>query len=439
MFGMQLVHRGAGSSERSAHRLGRHTKVATVVLSIGLLAAGCGVGSGGSSPSYAPPTQGQGPNGAFYAVPSVASGTLNGQLLYYTPATSGQISNATLTTVAYASTDAQGAPDVVTGTVIVPTAPWLSLSPRPIVDYAVGTQGLGQTCAPSKEFTNGLEYEDPNINAALGAGYAVAVSDYQWSGTTNTAPPTYMVGLAQGHAVLDMARVAPQVPGSGLSSKASVFIWGYSQGGNAAGEAGQMWSSYAPDVNLKGVAAGGVPGDLPAVGVSLDGSAFAGFLFATVIGFHGAYPDLPFSTLINSAGVTALANVETQCEATIVTNYAGQSITQYTVGGITIQQALAEGNWTPDLLANSPGQPGSSIPVPVYNYRGAVDEVIPTAVEDGVYANWCASGTVIQSNTYTGEHALSDFEAQSDVLTFISNQLAGKTPVNSCTTNNKTL
>lgn len=426
-------------------RPGRRGALLTT-MAVALLAAACGLpgGSTGGSPPpspYTPPTRGQGPNGAFYAIPSVPTGTVNGQLLYYMPAKSTQINNATLTTVAYASTDASGAPDVVTGTVIVPTAAWTGSGPRPLVDYAVGTQGLGQSCAPSKLMTSSslLEYEDPNINAAVGAGYAVAVTDYQWSGTTNTPPPTYMVGLSQGHAVLDIARAAPQVPGSGLSPNAPVIVWGYSQGGNAAGEAGQLWKRYAPDVNLVGVAAGGVPGNLPAVGIALNGGLGAAFLLSTIVGFHGAYPSLPFTSLIDAAGTKALASLETQCVVTALTGYAGQSISQYTQGGITIQQALAEGNWTPDLLANSPGQPGSSIPVPVYNYRGQVDEIIPTSVEDSVYANWCASGTVVQAKTYPGDHVLTDFEAQSDVLGFIANTLAGKAPVDSCTTNPKSL
>ncbi len=434
------VRDGSGSIGRRTRRTAAGALGAAV---LAMVAAACGTPSPfPPTPNpYTAPSQGNGPNGSFYAIPPVPSGTLNGQLLYYVPATSGQINNANLWTVAYASTDAVGAPDVVTGTVVVPTAAWSGSGPRPIVSYAVGTQGLGSDCAPSKMLVSGLEYEDPNINAAVAAGYAVAVTDYQWGGTTNTPPLQYMVGLSAGHAVLDMARVAPQIPNSGLSLGAPVIVWGYSQGGNAAGMAGQLWKTYQPSVNLIGVAAGGVPGDLPAVGISLDGGAFAGFELATVVGFHAAYPDLPFTSLMNATGSAAVtqATQHGECVGNDVTDYAGKSLTNYTVGGTTITQALALGNWTPDLLANSPGNPGSSIAVPVYNFRGLIDEIIPTTVEDGVYANWCKDGTVVQAATYPGDHALTIFEGQSDVLTFISNRLAGKTPVNSCTTNPSSL
>lgn len=90
-------------------------------------------------------------------------------------------------------------------------------------------------------------------------------------------------------------------------------------------------------------------------------------------------------------------------------------------------------------MANSPGQAGAHIAVPVFMYRAALDEVIPTSVEDAVYANLCATGTVIQSATFPGDHALTDFEAQSMGLAFIAARLAGTAPTDSCTTNPKTL
>src|SRR5262245_4328844 len=44
--------------------------------------------------------------------------------------------------VLYRSVDALGQPMAVTGTVLVPTSPWL-IGSRPLVTYAVGTRGLG--------------------------------------------------------------------------------------------------------------------------------------------------------------------------------------------------------------------------------------------------------------------------------------------------------
>jgi hypothetical protein len=106
--------------------------------------------------------------------------------------------------VLYRSTDALGEPMAVSGTVLVPTAPWAGPGSRPLVSYAVGTRSLGDDSAPSYTLSQGAEYEGLFVKGLLDQGWAVAVSDYQGLGTPGLH--TYLVGPAQGHAVLDMAR-----------------------------------------------------------------------------------------------------------------------------------------------------------------------------------------------------------------------------------------
>lgn len=425
------------ASERhtiSKFRVGAYAAMAFVTLMCAAL-----VGTVGTSSASSAPVEGNGPNGNFWTVPAAPAGSTHGQLLYYNLSFVTQLDGATTWTVAYVSSDASGNPIVVTGTVAVPTAKWTGPGARPIVDFAVGTQGLGVICAPSRAFADGLEYEDPNINAALGKGYAVIISDYQWGGTNNTPVTTYMVGLSEGHTVLDIAKAALQLPPAGLTSASPVIVWGYSQGGGAAVEAGELQPTYAPSVHLIGVAAGGVPGNLPAVGAALDGGEGAGFLFMTIVGFHSAYPSLPYASLMNSAGTTMVANISTQCEGDDLLLYSGQHLSQYTLGGLTEAQVVQDGNWIPDLTLNSPGMPGAHVSVPMFNYAGTEDEIIPPAVENATYANLCATGTVVQSSTLATDHIFGDFEFQGQVLTFIANRVNGATPTNSCLTNSSTL
>lgn len=385
------------------------------------------------------PTLGNGPSGNFWTVPAVPAGAADGQLLYYNMSFVLQLNNVVTWNVAYVSTDASGNKIVVTGTVAVPSEPWTGKGPRPVVDFAAGTQGMDQTCAPSRQLTGGFEYEDPNIQSAISAGYVVVITDYQWGGTTNTPATTYMVGLAEGHAVLDIAKAVLQLPPAAVTSKNPVVVWGYSQGGGAAAEAGEQWPTYAPSVHLVGVAAGGVPGNLVAVGSALDGSVGAGFLFQTILGFHSAYPSLPYASVMNSAGVSLMASLQTQCVATVLLDYQNQHLSQYMVGRLSEQQVVAEGNWIPELEANSPGLPGAHIAVPVFNYAGTQDQIIPPAVENSTYANLCATGTVVQSSTLATDHIFGEYLFQSQVLTFMADRFAGDVPVNSCTTNHSSL
>ena len=301
----------------------------------------------------------------------------------------------------------------------VPSVPWFS--------------GNGQLLYYNTQLTSQI------INADLGAGYAVIVTDYDWAGTTNTPPTGYMVGLGEGHAVLDIAKAALQLPGAGLTAASPVIVAGYSQGGGAALEAGEQWPTYAPSVHLVGISAGGVPGDLPAVGTALDGAFGAGFLFATVLAFHSAYPSLPFTSLINSAGVSLMAALEVQCVGTELLDYTNQQMSQYTVGGLTEAQVVGKGNWIPVLKANSPGLPGAHVNVPMFNYAGSADDIIPPAVENATYANLCATGSVVQALTQPVDHAIGEFSFQSQVLAWEANTFAGGTVTNSCLTNKTAL
>ncbi|MGH3739412.1 MAG: hypothetical protein ACRDT6_27990, partial [Micromonosporaceae bacterium] len=100
----------------------------------------------------------------------------------------------------YRSTSATGAPNAVSGTVLVPRVAW-SAGARPLVSYAVGTHGLGPECAPSYKLASGTEDESGAFGLALRRGWAVVVTDYEGLGTPG--PHTYVAGPALGHAMLD--------------------------------------------------------------------------------------------------------------------------------------------------------------------------------------------------------------------------------------------
>ncbi len=268
------------------------------------------------APSGASATPAEGPSGsAFYTPPSPTPTGTAGGLVWYRPATVNL--NVTLPsfkawTVLYQSTDQHGRPDWVTGTVIVPTAKWSGQGERPVVTYAEGTQGLAQSCAPSLQMAAGTEYDGGAIIESLKKGYAVTVTDYQ--GYTNGAVPTYAAGKAEGQAVLDVVRAGRQVPGSGIGASAPVIVWGYSQGGQAAGWAAELQPSYAPDVKMVGLAAGGVPANLQAIGEFDNASVGTAFGLDGLIGLSAAYPEeFNLASISNAAGLEAAGKLLHEC------------------------------------------------------------------------------------------------------------------------------
>jgi Secretory lipase len=341
--------------------------------------------------------------------------------------------------VQYVSTDVHGTKIAVSGTVAVPQARWTGPGPRPVVAFNPGTLGLGPQCAFSKQLAGAFqdEYEGDNIAAILKAGWAVAATD--GVGYLNGEVHTYVVGRNAGHALLDIARTAFQVPGGGLSPAAPVGIWGYSEGGQASLWAAQLAASYAPALNVAGAAAGGVPGDLKVTAAALNGGPFAGFLADAVIGLHAAYPDMPFTALLNSTGTAAVSQAESLCVAGTVAAFAGARIENYTTRHLSLDQIYAlhgpEGTWGEIVASQKLGTGlGTTYKIgfPVLQYRGLADEVIPAATENATHEAYCAAGVTTQWNTYPGDHILTDNEAIGDVTGWFTARFAGQPATGNC-------
>ena len=109
------------------------------------------------------------------------------------------------------ATNRRGRSLAVSGTVLVPSAAWVGPGARPVIGYAPGTQGMADRCAPSRQFSEGLEYEAIGIEGLLARGYAVAMTDYEGLGTEGVH--TYMDRVSQGRALLDVVRAASRQHG----------------------------------------------------------------------------------------------------------------------------------------------------------------------------------------------------------------------------------
>lgn len=298
----------------------------------------------------------------------------------------------------------------MTGTVFVPSGEWQGSGERPVISYATGTHGLSLTCAPSKKFDAGLDYEAANIAAALERGYTVVVSDYP--GYTNGSEfPYYLVGQAQANAAMDIVRAAYQIPGAGISDEAKVGIWGYSQGGQTAAWIGETMQEYAPELNIVGIAQGGVPGDFLVTADYLNGSTGMSFLLSAVLGLEQQYPDeLPIDDYINANGESAIAAAKNQCVFESLFALINTRLSDYTQNGQSLQQLLDE---IPRAEAVVVGQNVGEreIPVPVYQYHGQADEFIPLGQAYELKEKYCDLGTPVKFDLYPSEHIATQFQA----------------------------
>jgi hypothetical protein len=256
----------------------------------------------------------------------------------------------------------------------------------------------------------------------------------------------YVVGANAAHALLDIARTTSQVPGAGLTKGTKVGIWGYSEGGQASLWAAQLAKSYAPDVNVVGAAAGGVPGDLKLVAKQLNGGPFAGFAVDAVLGLSVSYPNLPFQTLLNAEGKKAIEIGKTNCLYGTLANFVGAKIENYTTAGYTLDQLYAlkgpDGStWGQAVddqkLGVGIGKPGTGakyeLGFPTYQYRGAADEIINWQAMNNTRDAYCKAGIVTDwDQGFPGEHLTTDGIAVDNAVKWLSDRFAGKTTKGNC-------
>ncbi|MGO1054598.1 lipase family protein [Crossiella sp. CA198] len=325
--------------------------------------------------------------------------------------------------ILYRSTSATGAPMAVSGTILVPRTPSTG-KPRQLVSYAVGAHGLHETCAPSYKMRTGTENEVALIGQFLFAGFAVVITDYQGLGTPG--PHTMAVGPAAGHAMLDAARAAQKTPGPELGV-GPVGIYGYSQGGQAASHAGELQPSYAPELQVAGVVAGGIPRDLRQLFPIIDGGPFSALMIGAVSGHMGAYPDLP-EQFINEAGKKLIAKQRTECIiGTMLLTGAFKWLKDLT----TVPDPIKDPRWDARLAADVPGSHKPTAPVLLFH--GDFDEVIPFKIAKPLLADYCARGATVEwRTTHLTEHILGNIAGVPMAVDWLKSRFAGVPAATSC-------
>jgi hypothetical protein len=371
------------------------------------------------------------PAGDFYQAPSPLPAGQPGALIRARPATVlATALAATATTVMYHSRDAQDADIAVTGTVFTPTQPWTGAGSRPWVDLAVGTQGLGSQCAPSKQFVATTEQELEPVELLLAHGWGVAVSDYE--GYTTGSVPTYVAGVSEAHTVLDMARAARSVAGTGISAGTRWATMGYSQGGGASGWAASLAPSYAPDLNLVTDVSGGVPADVRNVAESLDGSAIGeGLQLYALIGLQQAYPGrFPLDRSLSAAGKDTVAALKTQCVVQTLASFPLKKFSDYSTGQ-TIQQFDAQ----PDVASVYAENNLSTRPapqVPVYQYHASLDEIVPIGQARALNHTWCSEGVRTVFTVVPGDHVTGETTGLAGAISWLADRFAGRPAPTTC-------
>lgn len=396
--------------------------VATAVV-VTVMVGGCSSGPTASAVGGAgvtPPA----PPGDLYTPPNPLPPAPPGTLIWAQRVTQPPLQPpATIWRILYHSQDRTGADLAVSGFAIVPTAPTQGGRPRRVYAWAHGSQGQGDQCAPSRQIRNNLP---PYGGQQAEGGAVIVATDYEGLGTPGE--PTYLVGSAEGHAVLDSVRAAAHLPGVGALGP--VVIAGESQGGGGALWAGQLARTYAPELDVRGVVALAPAAEFTTILRAIDAppfNAYLGNLLLAVDGLHAGYGQMfDPAQVLTPAALADLGTVSGECIDATIARWRGRPLAALIAHDPATIPPLAE-----ILDANGPGaaDPG----VPIFLGQGDRDQQIPVQVSAQLEDRYCKLGAKVVRHVYPGvDHDGVADAATADVLSWIGARYAGRPAVDGC-------
>jgi hypothetical protein len=346
---------------------------------------------------------------AFYTPPQPLPPGQPGDLIRTEPSRlvlepSGQLGRyvGTGTRIMYRSNDAQGNPVAVTGTYIEPDVPWPGRGPRPLLAYATIPYGMGEQCAPSRLFNQGIHasldtgfdvmfnVESGFIATLLARGFAIVVTDGVGMGVHGSMSPQFLNRHAAGTALIDAARAAMRLPGTSLDPHGPVAFWGWLAGGQAALAAAEMTDSYGSDLNVVGTYAASAPTDIAPLLAPIDGNFLAGATGYVLRGIIAAYPETerPVRDSLTPRGIEMLDNTGRQCLLQTGIDYMFRHLQFWFKDDIF--EMVKQDPFKSLLAAQRIG--GTKPKGPVYFTHNRWDPFSPYTAAGATAADWCRMG-----------------------------------------------
>jgi acetyl esterase/lipase len=332
---------------------------------------------------------------------------------------------ATAYRVLYRSTGLDDKPILVSGVVIVPPGD----SPpggRPIVAWAHPTSGVVPRCAPSLAIF--LFEQIQGLRSFVRDGYVVAATDYPGLGTAGPHP--YLVGTSEARAVIDSVRVAGSLPGAGAGKK--FVVWGHSQGGHAALFTGLIAKTYAPELDLLGVAAAAPATDLTnLMNEDIDSVGGKNITAMTLWSWQRVF-HAEMDKVVDPRAMPAIDQLAEECiEGPFDLRrrqLTEQPLEQYF---LTTKHPSDVEPWRTLLTENSPG----ALPpeIPVFLAQGTDDVIIHPDVTKTYAAKLCKAGSKVHMLSMPNiGHGRAAQASTQDMLEWTSDRFAGKPAPDDC-------
>ena len=332
--------------------------------------------------------------------------------------------------ILYSSTDGIDGktPTVVSGMAFIPSG-----SPPeggwPVIAWAHGTTGVADICAPSWA---AMSYRDMEyLTAWLREGYAIVATDYQGLGTPGPHP--YLAVRPEAYSVLDSIRaVQARFPELGKR----VVIVGQSQGAGAAFATAGLAPDYAPELDIRGTVATGIPFITPAVlhppaaevrlaEIGHPQPTFAYNLYIALL-MEQHDPALVRSQLVTKTAAPLLDLARTSCVTRLFSDVIAARMNR--AEGLASTYASAFTLILPELEYTT-----FKLRQPIFIGTGEADHDVSPKSQHALVEKACAAGTVVEAHLYAGlNHGQTVNASLKDSLPFVRKVLAGEAITPAC-------
>jgi acetyl esterase/lipase len=361
---------------------------------------------------------------AFYQVPATVADGAPGTIVRIEPMRGAPL-GASAFRMLYRSTDPSNQPIVVSGLVVIPAGP-APTGGRPIVAWAHPTTGVVSACAPSQArfvFQTMMGLRD-----MVRRGYVVVATDYPGLGTPGPHP--YLIGNSEARAVLDSVRAVLNMPNAQASDRFAV--WGHSQGGQAALFTAMLAKTYAPDLQLVGVAAASPATDLQTLLRDDAGTDGGRNITAMTLWSWSQVFHLPLDSVIKPGAMPAVDALSNEClESPMDMLERSRSQRPLRQEFLRVDDITRVEPWRSLLLENIPGTLPTEIPV--FIAQGDADRLVLPAVTSTYVRRLCQAGSKVQYTLIPNvKHGWAGADAALPAVAWMANRFEGLSAPDTC-------
>lgn len=323
----------------------------------------------------------------------------------------------------YLSSDDRGRPIAVTGMVVAPDRG--GTGPRPVVAWTHGTWGVNESCAPSLapsffSATAGLK--------ALDRGYVVVAPDYP--GLGSKGPHPYLVKGPTARSTLDAVRAAAALPEARAGRRFA--LWGESQGGHAALATGEAARSYAPELQLVGIAAAAPPTELIANLEAPGNAAVKAFMTGYIVKSWSGYYGIPLKTIGGARTQKLIGTLAAKCVQIDSKPQLGMilriAVLQRDLKSVQLGKLQP---WARHARENSLGDRAAGAPVLIA--QGSKDSLVAPAVTLDFARRLCRQGERVRYIALPGvDHVPVTGQSAAATLDWIDARFAGRPAPSDC-------